>query len=144
MRAGVTDLPLGEPARFNPSQLELLCDHLGEHVDKRWIKRITPVLGQGYEAHISILFTFDDSQMCKAYRLVITLYNGVPTTEIFALSDDSTYYHKEFYDWELQKDDCSPCVIWKTPEEAARFFWDDLVAVATNKFHLKDAFVTEV
>ena len=31
MRAGVTDLPLGEPARFNPSQLELLCDHLGEH-----------------------------------------------------------------------------------------------------------------
>ena len=31
MRAGVTDLPLGEPARFNPSQLELLCDRLGEH-----------------------------------------------------------------------------------------------------------------
>ena len=31
MRAGVTDLPLGEPARFNPSQLELLCDHLGEN-----------------------------------------------------------------------------------------------------------------
>jgi hypothetical protein len=31
MRAGVTDLPLGEPARFNPGQLELLCDHLGEH-----------------------------------------------------------------------------------------------------------------
>ena len=31
MRAGVTDLPLAEPARFNPSQLELLCDRLGEH-----------------------------------------------------------------------------------------------------------------
>jgi hypothetical protein len=30
MRAVVTDLPLGEPARFNPSQLEKLCDRLGE------------------------------------------------------------------------------------------------------------------
>lgn len=30
MRAGVTELPLGEPAGFNPSQLELLCDRLGE------------------------------------------------------------------------------------------------------------------
>jgi hypothetical protein len=31
MRAGVTNLPLGEPARFNPGQLELLCERLGEH-----------------------------------------------------------------------------------------------------------------
>ena len=30
MRAGVTELPLGEPAGFNPGQLELLCDRLGE------------------------------------------------------------------------------------------------------------------
>lgn len=30
MRAGVTLLPLGEPARFNPGQLEKLCDKLGE------------------------------------------------------------------------------------------------------------------
>lgn len=30
MRAVVTDLPLGEPARFNPGQLEKLCDRLGE------------------------------------------------------------------------------------------------------------------
>jgi hypothetical protein len=30
MWAGVTELPLGEPAGFNPSQLELLCDRLGE------------------------------------------------------------------------------------------------------------------
>ncbi|MBF9045770.1 hypothetical protein LSUCC0031_01445 [Rhodobacterales bacterium LSUCC0031] len=31
MRAGVTILPLGEPTRFNPGQLEILCDRLGEH-----------------------------------------------------------------------------------------------------------------
>jgi hypothetical protein len=30
MRAGITVLPLGEAARFNPGQLELLCDRLGE------------------------------------------------------------------------------------------------------------------
>ena len=30
MRAGIVDLPLGEPARFNPGQLEKLCDRLGE------------------------------------------------------------------------------------------------------------------
>ncbi|NKX44986.1 hypothetical protein [Roseicyclus persicicus] len=30
MRAGITLLPLGEPARFNPGQLEKLCDRLGE------------------------------------------------------------------------------------------------------------------
>ena len=30
MRAVVTDLPLGEPARFNPGQLEKLCERLGE------------------------------------------------------------------------------------------------------------------
>jgi hypothetical protein len=30
MRAGITHLPLGEPARFNPGQLEQLCDRLGE------------------------------------------------------------------------------------------------------------------
>ncbi|PWK59835.1 hypothetical protein [Roseicyclus mahoneyensis] len=30
MKAGVVDLPLGEPARFNPGQLEKLCDALGE------------------------------------------------------------------------------------------------------------------
>lgn len=30
MRAMVTELPLGEPARFNPGQLEKLCDRLGE------------------------------------------------------------------------------------------------------------------
>jgi hypothetical protein len=30
MRAGVTELPLGEPARFNPGQLEKLCETLGE------------------------------------------------------------------------------------------------------------------
>lgn len=30
MRAVVTDLPLGEPARFNPGQLEELCARLGE------------------------------------------------------------------------------------------------------------------
>jgi hypothetical protein len=30
MRAGITELPLGEPARFNPGQLEKLCDRLGE------------------------------------------------------------------------------------------------------------------
>lgn len=30
MRGGITQLPLGEPARFNPGQLEKLCDRLGE------------------------------------------------------------------------------------------------------------------
>lgn len=30
MKAGIVDLPLGEPARFNPGQLEILCDTLGE------------------------------------------------------------------------------------------------------------------
>jgi hypothetical protein len=30
MRAGITILPLGEPARFNPGQLEKLCDRMGE------------------------------------------------------------------------------------------------------------------
>lgn len=30
MRAVITELPLGEPARFNPGQLEKLCDRLGE------------------------------------------------------------------------------------------------------------------
>ncbi len=30
MRAEITQLPLGEPARFNPGQLEKLCDRLGE------------------------------------------------------------------------------------------------------------------
>lgn len=30
MRAFVTELPLGEPARFNPAQLEALCDRVGE------------------------------------------------------------------------------------------------------------------
>lgn len=30
MTAGITELPLGEPAGFNPGQLELLCDRLGE------------------------------------------------------------------------------------------------------------------
>jgi len=30
MKAEITRLPLGEPARFNPSQLETLCDRLGE------------------------------------------------------------------------------------------------------------------
>jgi hypothetical protein len=30
MRPVITELPLGEPARFNPGQLEKLCDRLGE------------------------------------------------------------------------------------------------------------------
>jgi hypothetical protein len=30
MRADVTELPLGEPAGFNPGQLEILCEKLGE------------------------------------------------------------------------------------------------------------------
>ena len=30
MRAFVTELPLGEPARFNPERLEKLCDTMGE------------------------------------------------------------------------------------------------------------------
>jgi len=30
MRAFVTELPLGEPARFNPDQLENLCNTIGE------------------------------------------------------------------------------------------------------------------
>jgi len=30
MRAEIVQLPLGEPARFNPGQLEKLCDRLGE------------------------------------------------------------------------------------------------------------------
>jgi len=30
MRAEITPLPLGEPARFNPGQLEKLCDRLGD------------------------------------------------------------------------------------------------------------------
>lgn len=30
MRAEITQLPLGEPARFNPGQLENLCDRLGD------------------------------------------------------------------------------------------------------------------
>jgi hypothetical protein len=30
MRAGITELPLEEPARFNPGQLERLCERLGE------------------------------------------------------------------------------------------------------------------
>jgi len=30
MRAVVTELPLGEPARFNPEQLEYLCNRMGE------------------------------------------------------------------------------------------------------------------
>lgn len=30
MRAGILELPLEEPARFNPGQLELLCDRMGE------------------------------------------------------------------------------------------------------------------
>ncbi|MBF9057701.1 hypothetical protein HKCCSP123_00760 [Rhodobacterales bacterium HKCCSP123] len=30
MRAGITVLPLEEPARFNPGQLEQLCNRLGE------------------------------------------------------------------------------------------------------------------
>ena len=30
MRAVVTTLPLGEPARFNPGHLEKLCERLGE------------------------------------------------------------------------------------------------------------------
>lgn len=30
MRAGILELPLEEPARFNPGQLELLCDKMGE------------------------------------------------------------------------------------------------------------------
>jgi hypothetical protein len=30
MRAGITELPLEEPARFNPGQLEQLCARMGE------------------------------------------------------------------------------------------------------------------
>jgi hypothetical protein len=30
MLAGITDLPLEEPARFNPAQLERLCERMGE------------------------------------------------------------------------------------------------------------------
>jgi hypothetical protein len=30
MRAGITELPLEEPARFNPGQLEQLCIRMGE------------------------------------------------------------------------------------------------------------------
>lgn len=30
MGADISELPLGEPARFNPSQLEKLCDSMGE------------------------------------------------------------------------------------------------------------------
>lgn len=30
MRAGITELPLEEPARFNPGQLEQLCINMGE------------------------------------------------------------------------------------------------------------------
>lgn len=31
MGAGITVLPLEEPARFNPAQLERLCERMGEH-----------------------------------------------------------------------------------------------------------------
>lgn len=50
MRAGVTELPLGEPAGFNPGQLELLCDRLGEHRAEaevaQALDRLASLLGQ--------------------------------------------------------------------------------------------------
>lgn len=50
MRADVTELPLGEPAGFNPGQLELLCEKLGEqHAEAELalaLNRLANLLGQ--------------------------------------------------------------------------------------------------